>query len=63
MVKLDENRDFVSDVTVGLGDDRNFVYDVTFGIHCYCKILVIPTSLSDALRDPIFLPALRLDKV
>ena len=71
MVKLGDNRNPGSNVTVGLGDNHNFISDVMFGLRSnvtvsirgYCKGLVVPTSRSYYLRDPLLFPTLRSDEV
>ena len=71
MVKLVDNHDFGSNITVRLGDNRDLVFevmvglssDVTVGLRGYREGLVMPTSRSDFLRYPLLLPMLWSDEV
>ena len=71
MVEFGHDRALDSNDTVGLGEDRDFVSDImvglrsdlTVGLHGYCKGLVTPTSRSNFLRDPLLIPTLWLDEV
>ena len=54
---------FCADVIIVLGCNRDFVSDVTVGLCCYFKVLVIPIERLDSLRDPILLPTLGVYEV
>ena len=67
MVKIGDDCNFVSNITVRFGDNCNFVSNVTVrlrsnvtvGLRGYCEGIMMPTSRSDLLIDLLLLPTLR----